>query len=72
MAATAAGKNDIGGEEFVAHIVIPEAIDPYYMVAAVVGEAYILATVHAHVLVDDGAHAFLIVVVTIDVGDTWG
>ena len=71
MAAAAAGENDIGGQLLVAHILIPNAIEPNDMVAAVVGEAHILATVHAHVLVNDGAHTSLIVVIAVDISDAF-
>lgn len=71
VAASATGEDDVGGEEFVAHVVVPEAVDPDDVVATVVGKAHILTAVHAHVLVNDGAHALLVVVVAVDVGDTF-
>ena len=69
--ASAAGEDDVGGQLLVGHIFVPKAAEPDDMVATVVGEAHVLTAVFAHVFVDDGAHAALIVVLTVLVGDAF-
>ena len=69
MAAAATGKDDIGGKFFIAEAVVPDSVEPDDVVATVVGKSHILAAVHTHVLVDDGAHPFLVVVVAVNIGD---
>lgn len=71
MTAAAFGEEHIGSEFLVGEVVVPEEVYPNDMVTTVVGEANILAAVETHVFVDDGAHATLIVVVTVDIGDAF-
>ena len=71
MSATTTGEKHIRGQALVGQLVVPKAAHPDDMVAAVVGETDILAAVFAHVLVDNGAHTTLVIMVAVEVGDAF-